>query len=265
MKVILPLFTLFLLIACASQDDEVNPNDIDSAGPVNVGTIEKAVPYGPESRQFVDIYAPASDCPTPVYFDAHGNGGNTSIPEEIVQALNTAGIAVVAWESLTSVNTPAEVETGWADAELMFQWVMDNADAYNFDVTNLIIGGSSRGSILSWKYAHRSNPNIKGLYMYNALPNSVWAMPAWWQPTQEVTLDSPPVFFVYKREPGSGDDPIDPDGHDPQNGITIVERYESLGIGDLAELVHSIGATQNSDKYQFLLEFALSVLDAQCQ
>ncbi|MEO0340423.1 MAG: hypothetical protein AAF242_14580, partial [Bacteroidota bacterium] len=81
------------------------------------------VSYGPEDRQFVDIYLAPSDQPTPVYFDAHGNGGTTNMPDAIITDLKAAGISTVAWESLTSVNTPEQVEIGWTDAELMIKWV----------------------------------------------------------------------------------------------------------------------------------------------
>ncbi len=263
MKRLLPVLVLLIVIACGSDDGDIVP--IAETGSPNEALVVKGVPYGSESRQFVDIYKPASECPTPIYFDAHGNGGNTDMPDAIIQDLNAAGIAVIAWESLTSVNTPEEVETGWSDAELMFQWVIENAETYNFDVSNMVIGGSSRGSILSWKYGHAPNPSVKGLYMYNALPSSVWTLPDWWYAPDEVNVDSPPVFFVYKREPGSDTDPTDPDIHDPENGFTILEKYESLDIGDRAELVHSIGETDNTDRYQFLMDFALSVLDSECQ
>ncbi|MEM9679930.1 MAG: T9SS type A sorting domain-containing protein [Bacteroidota bacterium] len=213
-----------------------------------------AVSYGPEDRQYLDIYIAPSDCPTPVYFDAHGNGGTTNMPNSIVDSLKANGISIVAWESLTSVNTPDQVQTGWDDAVLMFDWVIANADTYNFDTTNFIIGGSSRGSILSWKYGHHPNPNIKGLYMYNALPNGVWADATWWYPPSEVNSSSPPIFFVYRYEPG-----VSFDSHDPLNGIKIMETYDMLGIGDRDTLIHSIAYTDNTDKYQFLLEFIRSV------
>ena len=250
------LLVLFLSWSCSSNQEEDQEN-IDSAPLQFIG-----VNYGPESRQFVDIYPADSECPTPVYFDAHGNGGNTFMPSSIIDELNAQGITVIAWESLTSVNTPEEVETGWNDAELMFQWVIDHAEAYNLDTTQFIIGGSSRGSILSWKYGHRPNPNIKGLYMYNALPDSSWAYPDWWYAPDDVNTSSPPIYFVYKREPGSGEDPIDPDGHDPENGQIIMARYADLGLSDQSTLVHSIGQTDNTDKYQFLVEFALSVVES---
>ena len=221
------------------------------------------VSYGPEDRQYLDIYIAPSETPTPVYFDAHGNGGNTNMPSSIVGALQAIGVSIVAWESLTAVGTPNEVETGWADADLMFEWVKENASTYNFDTTKLIIGGSSRGSILSWKYGHRPNPNVKGLYMYNALPDRIWSNADWWLPTEEVNAASPPIFFVYKREPGSSDDLVDPDGHDPENALTIMSKYDELGIERRDTLVHSIGATSNTDKYQFLVDFILRVLDAE--
>ena len=211
--------------------------------------------YGPEGRQYLDIYMAPSDCPTPVYFDAHGNGGSTNMPSSITDSLVANGISIVAWESLTSVNSPEQVQTGWDDAELMFDWVKEHADSFNFDTTNFIIGGSSRGSILSWKYGHRPNPNIKGLYMYNALPNGVWADSTWWFPPNEVNVSSPPIFFVYRYEPG-----VTFDSHDPLNGMIIMDKYDMLGIGDRDTLIHSIQYSDNNDKYQFLLEFIQSVV-----
>lgn len=211
------------------------------------------VSYGPEARQFLDIYIAPSATPTPVYFDAHPNGGNTNMPSSIIDDLKAIGVSTVAWESLTSVNTPSEVETGWDDAELMLAWVKENAGTYNFDTTCLIIGGSSRGSILSWKIGHMGNPNVKGLYMYNALPDGVWADPSWWYAPDEVTADSPPIFFVYRFEPGTNDI------HDPENGMIIMDTYDALGIGDRDTLIHSISATGNPDRYQFLVEFIQEV------
>jgi len=245
----------FMLSACNDDPTEVAP-EIDV---LTDGLVVKGLSYGPESRQFVDLYKAASPCPTPIYFDAHGNGGTTVMPTDIVDDLNALGITVIAWESLTAVKTAEEVATGWDDADLMFQWVMDNAETYNLDVNNMIIGGSSRGSILSWKFGHSNDPGIKGLYMYNALPSNSWGFG--WYPPDDVTSISPPVQFVYKREPGCSTDPIDPDIHDPNNGFTIIETYETLGIGDQTDMVHSIGETANSDKYQFLVDFALSVID----
>ena len=247
MKLIFKILILTLLFFSCKSGDEL-PND-----PLTDSLVLKGVQYGDEPRQFLDIYKAQSECPTPIYFDAHGNGGNTDLPNSIIEDLNAQGISIIAWESLTSVNTQGQVDTGWTDAELMFEWVIENAEEYNFDTTNLIIGGSSRGSILSWKYGHRNNPNIKGLYMYNALPSTVWADANWWYPPDEVKASSPPIYFVYKREPGSSTDPNDPDIHDPDNGLIIIDKYESLGIEERTTLVHSIGQTNNSDRTNSVL------------
>ncbi len=255
MKAFLKILTLAILfVSCKSE--EIASNSLTES------LVLKGVKYGSESRQFLDLYKAESDCSTPVYFDAHGNGGNTSMPNSIIEDLNAQGISVIAWESLTSVNTPIEVETGWNDAELMFEWVINNAETYNFDTSNFIIGGSSRGSILSWKYGHQKNPNIKGLYMYNALPKGIWADPNWWYPPDEVNISSAPIYFVYRREPGSSKNSTNPDAHDPENGIIITDKYQDLGIGDRTTLVHSIGDSNNTDKYQFLVDFALSVISS---
>ncbi|MGD1846644.1 MAG: T9SS type A sorting domain-containing protein [Salibacteraceae bacterium] len=224
---------------------------------VSVAQDFTGVPYGPGTFQFMDIYlAPnTGNCPNPVYFDAHGNNATTAMPSSIIDSLKALGVSVVAWESLPAVNTPMQVETGWDDAELMIQWVHDHADSFNFDTTRLIIGGSSRGSILSWKYSHRPHSDIKGLYMYNALPDGVWMDTTWWYPPNEVTTASPEVFFVYRFEPG-----IATDIHDPLNGMAIMDRYTQLGIGDRDTLIHSIEYSGNTNKYQFLPNFIRSVL-----
>lgn len=217
------------------------------------------VKYGNLERQYMDIYVAPSTCPTPVYFDAHGNGGNTSMPISIVNSLKSKGISIVAWESLTTIQNATDILTGWADIELMFSWVKANAAKYNLDTNNFIIGGSSRGSILSWKYGQKPNPNVKGLYMYNALP-SVWEDSTNWWPPNDVTVSAPPIIFVYLREPGCSSDPINPDIHDPNNGYKIMDRYNSLGIGKRDTLIHSLYKNKIVDKYQFLIDFVLKVI-----
>ena len=253
------LLFVFILSACSSGDDTADAPTPSDEILLTESLVELGVSYGPEDRQFLDIYKASSNCPTPIYFDAHPNGGTTAVPDSLVEDLNAQGITVIAWESFTSLDG-SNLISGWEDAELMFEWVMENATTYNLDTTNLLIGGSSRGSIISWIYGHTPNPNIKGLYMYNALPDSVWGLD-FWSPTENITAASPPIYFVYNREPGSGNDPVNPDFHDPNNGIRIVAEYEAYGIGNRATLVHSIGETNNTDRYQFLLDFALSVLD----
>lgn len=261
MKKVIFYISLIGIIICScnsNEDESTQSSDIQ----LTEAFVELGIKYGPQDRQFLDLFKARSDCPTPIYFDAHANGQDTSMPSEIVDNLNAVGITVISWESITLINTPEETMTGWNDAELMFQWVIDNAETYNLDTSNIIIGGSSRGTILSWIYGHRPNPNVKGLYMYNALPKPAWLAPNWWLPTDNVTVESPPIYFVYNREPGSSTDIVDPDIHDPNYGINIVNQYENLGIENKTTLVHSIGQTNNTDRYQFLVDFALSVIES---
>lgn len=211
------------------------------------------VQYGSEPRQWLDIYIAPSIDPTPVYFDAHGNGGTTAMPSAIIDSLKAEGISTVAWESLTTVLTQAEVDTGWVDAELMYNWVIANAATYNFDTTCFIIGGRSRGSILSWKLAHSADPKIKGLYMINALPDGIWADSSWWYPPNEVTVNSPPLVMAYSHEPGTTDI------HDPLNGYVISNKYDALGIGYRDTLIHSLDSSPNPDKYQFLIDLIRTI------
>ena len=260
-KIFASLLMVVFLISC-NKDDEIRNQEPNNQ--LTESLVELGVKYGSEDRQFLDLYKAESDCPTPIYFDAHHGGGNTSIPDSLVNNLNAQGISIISWESLPTISSSEEAQTGWDDAELMFQWVFDNAVTYNLDTSNMIIGGSSRGSVLSWVYGHRPNPNVKGLYMYNALPSTAWAFPDLWLPTENVNNESPPIYFVYRREPGSSTHPINPDIHDPNYGTIIVNKYQDLGIGDKAILVHSIGQTNNTDKYQFLVDFALSVIET-CQ
>jgi len=220
------------------------------------------VKYGTETRQFMDIWIAPSTKPTPVYLHAHGNGGDTSMPTTIVSSLKSNGISIVAWESLTSVNTEAQIQTGWDDCELMYAWVKANAATYNFDTTKFIIGGQSRGSIISWRYAQRPNPNNVGIYMYNALP-SVWLDPTWWLPTYDIKVTAPPIFLVYQNAPGCSTlTPTDPNYniHDPNYGYRVMDRYTNLGIGDRDTLIHSIGVNKVPDPFQYLLQFALKVI-----
>ncbi|MEM1097102.1 MAG: hypothetical protein AAGJ10_21105, partial [Bacteroidota bacterium] len=78
---VISLFALAtLLLSCESSWQ------VEAVDSPTEGFVLKAVPYGPEPRQFVDIYKAASDCPTPGYFDAHGNGGTTNMPSSIINA-----------------------------------------------------------------------------------------------------------------------------------------------------------------------------------
>ena len=193
------------------------------------------VPYGEGENQWLNLYLADSDTPTPVYVFSHANGSTADDVSGFVDELKGVGISTVSWESVVLPDGSAEdIETGWSDAQLMLDWLKENADTYNLDTDKMIIGGRSRGSLFSWQLAHSQEPDIKGIYMFQALPDGVWQNTDSWTPTDEVTENSPPMKLTYKEAPGTTD------GHKPEHGYTILDRYEELGIGNKAELTHSL-------------------------
>ncbi|MDG2473550.1 MAG: hypothetical protein P8M71_10630 [Pseudomonadales bacterium] len=147
--------------------------------------------------------------------------------EKEANAMLDNGYAVVSWGSVGQLSGQAtDVVTGWADAQEVFDYVRANAATWNMDPNNIVIGGRSRGSVLSWKLAHSAHPAIVGIYMYNALPQSVWVNTTVWDPAAEVTADAPLTYLVYGPEQGSSD------GHTPDNVAPVEAKYTELGIAD---------------------------------
>ena len=188
------------------------------------------VAYGSDdpNRQWLNIHLSYDQTtPSPIYLFAHGNGGTAyGMSEKQLHTIAAAGYAAISWESIPSIGNPEEVEIGVADADAMFNWVRTNAETYNLDPNHIVVGGRSRGSIISWHLAHSNDPSIKGIYMYNALPESTWQNVDIWNPVDEITINSPIAYLVY------GPDFDDDDGHNPVYVDPVLERYDELGIGD---------------------------------
>ena len=187
---------------------------------------ETEVSYGPEERQWMNIALPETDELAGIVFWAHANGGSPyNLSQDSANAMLENGYAIVAWASIERLQNPADIETGWADAQLVFDYVRENAATWNLDPNNVVISGRSRGSIVSWKLAHSAHPAIRGIYMYNALPSSVWedGNESW---VDDVTAESPTTYLVFGPPWG------DKNSHRPDNVIPIREQYEELGIGD---------------------------------
>ena len=212
-----------------------------------------AISFGPAERQWLLVFeAPSPTSPTPVYVWAHPNGSNASdIPAQIITDMHAIGVSVISWESILLASTPDNVETGWADAEVMLNWIKANAADFNIDPDQIIIGGASRGSGLSWKIANSGDPAILGVYMSNALPDGFWEFD--WDPTTDVNSASPVAYFAYRPTPGDGD------GHRPENGEAIGAAYADLGIGDRFTLVHSLSEA-GIDSWDALPGFVQSVM-----
>gem|GEM_PF-1707381 len=188
------------------------------------------VPYGTDDpdRQWLNIHLAYDQTKaSPIYLFAHGNGGSANgMNEKELHAIAGEGYSVISWESIPTINNGEDLAIGLADVQIMFDWVRANADTYNFDPDNIVVGGRSRGSIISWQLAHSGHPAIKGIYMYNALPQGAWQDTDAWNPANEVTVDSPTTYLVY------GPDFDDDDGHNPMHVDPVIDRYEALGIGD---------------------------------
>ena len=219
-----------------------NSSDMDSDSFGDFGRYDLNDPL----RQHLHLLqAPSSDeTPTPVYFYAHANGGKaSSIEEHELDIFVHTGYSVISWESVSHLSSLEDVEACWSDFDLVWSWFRDNAVNYGFDSESVVIGGRSRGTVCSWPMAQSSKPQIKGIYMYNALPNSVWeeeANNSFW--LDSITQESPPAHLVYGPEcPKPISEDCDPnDGHNPRNGQRVVDKYTELGIGSKIELTDGL-------------------------
>ena len=211
------------------------------------------VSYGPEERQWLNLYLPSGDEPTPVFLYAHHNGSTADdVQSNWADSTVAAGIAIVSWESIAKVQGMADYQICAADAKVMFAWVKENAATYNIDAEKIFIGGQSRGSFVSWELAHSLDPSIVGVYMGQALPGQSFNE----QLLEPITKKAPPIFLAYRKEPG-----VVGDIHDPAHGLRVVEKYKKVGLGDSAELVHSLSDTDNTQVMQFVPKFVRSVVE----
>lgn len=219
-------------ISCTGTGGEVSASvEVEIAPLSNTGQWDYyRIPYGTDdpNRQWLNIHLDYDQSkPSPIYLFAHGNGGSADgVSENELDAIANEGYAIVSWESIPTIKSSEEAAIGVADAQVVFDWVIANADTYNLDPNHIVVGGRSRGSIISWQLAHSNHPSIKGIYMYNALPQSAWQDTDTWSPVNEITIDSPTTYLVY------GPDFDDDDGHNPVNVDPVLASYEELGIGD---------------------------------
>lgn len=210
------------------------------------------VSYGPEDRQWLNLYLPSGSEPAPIFIYAHHNGSTADdVQSSWAGPTVAAGTAIVSWESIAQVKGLSDFQTCAADAKVMFAWVKENAATYNFDISKILVGGQSRGSFVSWELAHSLDASIVGIYMGQALPGRAFNE----RLLEPITKRAPPIFLAYRKEPG-----VVGDIHDPAHGLKVVEKYKELGIGDSAELVHSLNDTKDNQVMQFLPKFVRSVL-----
>lgn len=134
------------------RDDEKR-----NAGLVTPERIQRSdnILYGEdETRNVLDVYRPKNfDGKLPVIVSVHGGGwvyGDKDIMQYYCMSLAERGFAVVnfSYRLAPKYKHPAPLE----DANKIFYWVLENADAYGFDVNNIFAVGDSVGA------------NILGLY-----------------------------------------------------------------------------------------------------
>lgn len=185
--------------------------------------------------------------PSPVLLWAHANGGTAdNLSRKDIQEIARAGYNIITWESVTKVSGEVDGTTCFEDFELVWEWYQNHAVDYNMDPNYAIVGGRSRGSACSWLLAHDpSKPQVRGIYMYNALPDQSWpsTVPRLETPwVTSVTEQSPPIFLGYGPEcprPITQDcvpSPDQFDKHNPRNGQTILDQYEQVGLASMSGL-----------------------------
>jgi hypothetical protein len=255
-NILLLLFSIIFLGGCSSEND-VSPN-LEEKYHLRVlyGTIEN---YTGNDGQWLNVYQAASNIPTPVYIWAHGNGHTYMDAHEkyepFITTLLDNGISVISWESIKQMDESNYMEI-LDDADLMFQWVKDNAQTYNFDLTSIIIGGHSRGTIASWRLAHSGDTGIRGIYQGDVAGNldDVNTVLG-----NLITVNSPPIRMSYTQNKNNNDGQ-----HDPNEGQKIIDIYRGFGFSEEdSKLLVNQGYPSMTELgfYNNLLPFCLYVLE----
>lgn len=207
-----------------------------------IGQNQLAIPtysnifYGDSTYNWLNIYLTQSNTPTAVYIWAHGNGTNSfpvtanHFPEDVCNDLKDNNISLISWESIGKIENIEDFNKAQNDFYLVMDWVYENAEIYNIDTNKIVVGGRSRGSIISWAYSHEKFKKIKGIYSVQAFPDDSWAFKNF---KEDIQSFSPDMFLTYFSTPTSND------GHNPANGEDLVKKYENIGL-DNASIYHSL-------------------------
>jgi hypothetical protein len=221
-------------------------------------------------RQHIDLYCCPSNQPTPVYFYAHSNGANVGgLSGKRLKIIGSTGFSVISWESVSNPKSQTDYDTCLKDFELLWSWFKKNAAKYNLDPNYVVIGGRSRGTAISWLMAHSQKPEIKGIYMHDALPDNAWnkasvrrGSSTIWE--EVITANSPQAYLLYGQEctkpicQNCVPSPNPKDIHNPKHGQTIVNRYTKLGIQSKIKMIDGL-VNKGMNMIDFFPEFVASL------
>jgi acetyl esterase/lipase len=257
MKISRLLFLFVLFFGGCSNNDDVSPN-LEGEYHLNIlyGMIEN---YTGNDGQWLNVYQAASEKPTPVYIWAHGNGHTYMDAHEkyepFITSLIENEISVISWESIKQMNESNFMDI-LDDADLMLQWVKENYQTYNIDISKIIIGGHSRGTIASWRLAHNGDTGIKGIYQVDVAGNLDDVNDAL---GNIIKVHSPPIRMSYTQNKNYNDGQ-----HDPNEGQKIIDIYRNLGFSEEdSKLLVNQGFPSSTELgfYKNLLPFCLYVLE----
>ena len=256
------LTTIFIVcaIACGAQNNSAPRNNgtnqqAGRTGPNGLPIMPKEravgvrVAYGTGENQWLNFYRAESTTPTPVYIWGHPNSDGkvppsaNDIPKHVVDMCREIGVSVISWESVPQVKTREDVLICREDLIKVYEWLAANAKGYNVDMNNIFIGGSSRGTVVSWDFICKYHDKIRGAYLTQALPKGAWAFEAE-NPLTTITANNPPVVLSYRTDMETDD------GHSPKFGKRIADKYEQFGIGDRVTLL-----LEQKNLYTQLIEF----------
>jgi len=208
-------------------------------------------PYNIMNIYLVD--RPKNGQPTPLYLWGHGNGSTLDrFDDKLWERLSAAGISAISWESVPFVKDKKDFKECEKDFERVMNYIFENAAKYNIDTNKIVVGGTSRGSFVSWEYSNKSKGRIKGVYSTGALGDPM--MWNGWEPRDFVTPNSPPFIFTYPSSPGDGNI------HNPKAGELIKEKYVELGIGERARIEHSLNK-RGLNRWEYIVSFIFGVVN----